>query len=93
MKRSLVLVPIAALALSGCSGMSDTQQRTLSGGAIGAAAGAGIVAIAGANPIWGALGGAVVGAAGGYVYDQYEKSKQREYNAGYQAGKKSTNSN
>ena len=87
MKKALILVPAVAIALSGCSGMSDTQQRTLSGGAIGAAAGAGIVAIAGANPIWGALGGAVVGTAGGYVYDQYEKSKQREYNEGYQAGK------
>lgn len=87
MKKALILVPAVAIALGGCSGMSDTQQRTLSGGAIGAAAGAGIVAIAGANPIWGALGGAVVGAAGGYVYDQYEKSKQREYNEGYQAGK------
>lgn len=87
MKKALILLPAVAIALSGCSGMSDTQQRTLSGGAIGAAAGAGIVAIAGANPIWGALGGAVVGAAGGYVYDQYEKSKQREYNEGYQAGK------
>ena len=92
MKKALVLVPAMAIALTGCSGMSDTQQRTLSGGAIGAAAGAGIVAIAGANPIWGALGGAVVGAAGGYVYDQYEKSKQAEYNSGYQAGKKSTTS-
>lgn len=92
MRKSLLLVPVTALALSGCSGMSDTQQRTLSGGAIGAAAGAGIVAIAGGNPIWGALGGAVVGAAGGYVYDQYEKSKQQEYNSGYQAGKKSSTS-
>jgi len=87
LKKSFLIIPVAALAITGCSGMSDTQQRTLSGGAIGAAAGAGIVAIAGANPIWGALGGAVVGAAGGYVYDQYEKSKQREYNQGYQAGK------
>lgn len=86
-KKSLLMIPVAALALNGCSGMSDTEQRTLSGGAIGAAAGAAIVAIAGANPIWGALGGAVVGTAGGYVYDQYEKSQQREYNAGYQAGK------
>ncbi|MFM8338984.1 MAG: hypothetical protein ACKN9C_03230 [Fluviibacter sp.] len=92
-KKTLLLVPVAALALTGCSGMSDTQQRTLSGGAIGAAGGAAIVAIAGANPIWGALGGAVVGAAGGYVYDQYEKSKQAEYNSGYQAGKKSATTN
>ena len=47
--------------------MSNTQQKMLSGGAIGAAAGAGIVAIAGGNPIWGAIGGAAVGTAGGYL--------------------------
>ena len=93
MKKLLVAIPLAAAFLTGCSGMSTTEQRTLSGGAIGAAAGAGIVAIAGANPIWGAIGGAAVGAVGGYVYDQYEKSKQHEYNAGYQAGKRSATTN
>lgn len=92
-KKTLLIVPATVIALTGCSGMSDTQQRTLSGGAIGAAAGAGIVAIAGGNPIWGAVGGAVVGAAGGYVYDAYEKSKQREYNSGYQAGERAGQSN
>lgn len=91
MKKTMMMVPVAALFLAGCSGMSDTQQRTLSGGAIGAAAGAGITAIAGGNPIWGAVGGAAVGAVGGYAYDSYEKSKQRSYNQGYQAGKKSSN--
>jgi osmotically inducible lipoprotein OsmB len=75
MKKTLMIIPVVAALLSACSGMSTTEQRTLSGGAIGAAAGAGIVAIAGGNPIWGAVGGAAVGAAGGYVYDQYEKSK------------------
>lgn len=92
MKKTLMIVPVVAAFLTGCSGMSDTQQRTLSGGAIGAAAGAGIVAIAGGNPIWGAVGGAAVGAVGGYAYDQYEKSKQKQYNQGYQAGKKAGSS-
>jgi len=76
MKKLIAIIPIVTVLLVGCSGMSNTQQRTLSGGAIGAAAGAGISAIAGANPIWGAVGGAAVGAVSGYVYDQYEKSKQ-----------------
>lgn len=92
MKKTVMIVPVVAALLAGCSGMSDTQQRTLSGGAIGAAAGAGITAIAGGSAIWGAVGGAAVGAIGGYAYDQYEKSKQREYNQGYQAGKKSATS-
>ena len=67
MTKTLVVVPLAAAFLFGCSGMSNTQQKMLSGGAIGAAAGAGIVAIAGGNPIWGAIGGAAVGTAGGYL--------------------------
>jgi len=75
MRKLLMIVPITTALLTGCSGMSNTEQRTLSGGAIGAAAGAGITAIAGGNPIWGAVGGAAIGAVGGYVYDQYEKSK------------------
>ena len=50
MKKTLLALPlVAALALTGCSNMTTTQQRELSGGAIGAAAGAGITAIAGGN--------------------------------------------
>ncbi len=75
MKKFLLLVPVcAALTMSGCSNMNTTQQRELSGGAIGAAAGAGITAIAGGNPIWGAIGGAAVGVLGGYIYDKNQKS-------------------
>ncbi len=74
MKKILLALPlVAALSLSGCSNMSTTQQRELSGGAIGAVAGAGITAIAGGNPIWGAIGGAAVGVLGGYVYDKHEQ--------------------
>ena len=36
--------------LAGCAGMSTTQQRTLSGGAIGAGAGALIGGVAGGSP-------------------------------------------
>ena len=76
MKKILLALPlVAALSLSGCSNMSTTQQRELSGGAIGAVAGAGITAIAGGNPIWGAIGGAAVGVLGGYVYDQHEQGQ------------------
>ena len=44
---SLPLTLAAALALSGCAGMSDTQQRTLSGAGLGAATGAAIGAFSG----------------------------------------------
>lgn len=87
MKKILAITVSTIILITGCSNMSASQQRELSGAAIGAVAGAGIVAIAGGTAIWGAVGGAAVGAAGGYVYDQYEKSKQAEYNSGYQAGK------
>jgi len=76
MKKTLFILPlVAALTLTGCSGMNTTQQRTLSGGAIGAAAGAGITAIAGGNPIWGAIGGAAAGALGGFIYDKHEQGQ------------------
>ncbi len=76
MKRTLLALPlVAALTMTGCSGMTTTQQRERSGGAIGAAAGAGITAIAGGNPIWGAIGGAAVGAVGGFLYDKHEQGQ------------------
>ena len=74
-----------ALAFGGCAGMSDTQQRTLSGAAIGTATGAVVGAATGK---WGwALGGAAAGAAGGYIYDQQKKKEQRAYEQGVQDGK------
>ena len=76
MKKTLLALPlVAALTLTGCSGMNTGQQRELSGGAIGAAAGAGITAIAGGNPIWGAIGGAAVGVLGGYMYNKHEQNQ------------------
>ena len=74
MKR--VLIPVAALALLGtaaCSNMNDTQQRTLSGGAIGAGAGIVGAAITGGCLYCGALIGGAVGAGSGYIYDQIKK--------------------
>jgi osmotically inducible lipoprotein OsmB len=62
----VVVLGMGVLAVAGCSGMTTQQQRTLSGGAIGAAAGAGIAAIAGGPVLLGGLlggaGGAVIGA-------------------------------
>jgi len=72
-KRTLIALPVvAAFAIGGCSNMTQSQQRELSGGAIGATAGAGITAIAGGNPIWGAIGGAAAGTLGGFLYDKHE---------------------
>ncbi|CAH2601949.1 conserved protein of unknown function [Rhodovastum atsumiense] len=63
----VLMVGVAILGLAGCSGLSRTQQRALSGGAIGAAAGVGIAAATGGSSLLlggllGGAGGAVVGA-------------------------------
>lgn len=74
MKRLLLPVALAgALALGGCSGMNDTQQRTLSGAGIGAGAGVAAGLLTGGCISCGALIGGGLGAAGGYIYDQSKK--------------------
>lgn len=86
--RSLLVVLTLAVALAGCSNMTATEQRTLSGGAIGAGSGAIIGAIAG-NAGLGAAAGAGAGLLGGYLYDQYDKEKESAYRQGYEAGQRS----
>ncbi len=55
LKKSLVLLLVAATC--GCAGMSQRQQTTLSGGAIGAGGGALLGAITGGSPAVGAAVG------------------------------------
>lgn len=71
----------AALTLTGCAGLSDTQQRTMTGSLGGAAAGAAIGAIAG-NAGLGALIGAGTGALGGYAYGKHKEAVDRAYQQG-----------
>lgn len=78
MKRSLVSSFVAmALAggflTTGCANMTPTQQRALSGGAIGAASGAAIGSLSGNAGTGAAIGGAT-GALGGWLY---EKDRER----------------
>ncbi len=58
----VMLFFVALTALAGCSGMDRTQQRALSGGAIGAAAGVALTAATGGGNL---LVGGVLGGAGG----------------------------
>jgi hypothetical protein len=84
MRHLLVgLIVVALVALGGCAGMTETQQRTLTGGAGGAAGGAIIGAIAG-NAGLGAAIGAGAGLAGGYLYGKHEEAKQDAYQRGVQ---------
>ena len=76
MKRiTAAIILITFLTTIGCAGMSDQQQRTMTGGVIGAAGGAGIAAIAGGNVGVGAAVGAVAGGLTGYIIG--EKKKQQ----------------
>jgi len=76
MKRTIALVVVAVLLVGSCSGMSNTQQRVLTGGAVGAGSGALIGWAAGCPGCGAAIGGGA-GLVGGYIYDQYEKSRGR----------------
>jgi hypothetical protein len=69
MLRRIALAAAILLPVAGCDGMSRSQQRALSGGAIGAAGGAALGAVTGGSAVTGALiggaGGAAVGALTG----------------------------
>jgi uncharacterized membrane protein YebE (DUF533 family) len=75
MKETIVFILMAFLFFAGCAGMSATEQRVLSGGAIGAGGGALIGAAAGSAAIGAAVGGGA-GLLAGYAYDQYQKSRR-----------------
>ena len=65
--RTLPLLALLALPLAACSGMSATQQRMLSGGAIGAAGGVALTALTGGSLLAGGLIGGAGGAAVGAI--------------------------
>lgn len=69
---SLAFVMAAAIGLSGCAGLDDTQQRTLTGAAGGTAVG-GLLGSFSGNTALGAVLGAGVGGTGGYLYDQSQR--------------------
>ena len=74
MKRIAIVAAVAALAVTvGCTSMTPQQQGTVSGAAIGAAAGAGIAAISGGSG-W---TGAAIGAVAGGVIGNIRGSKQQ----------------
>jgi osmotically inducible lipoprotein OsmB len=68
MLRSFSILAIVGLLLAACG--SSTSDRAISGGGIGAAAGAGTSAVTGGNPIIGGLLGGAAGAATGALTDE-----------------------
>jgi osmotically inducible lipoprotein OsmB len=68
MRRSHAALAIFGLILAACG--SSKTDRAISGGGIGAAAGAGTSAITGGNPVTGGLLGGAAGAAAGALTDE-----------------------
>ncbi len=76
MRQRVSLFPVVitiALLLGACSDMSKTQQRVLSGGAIGAGVGVAGTALTGGCVTCGAVIGGAVGAGAGYLVDLHNK--------------------
>ena len=74
MKRLSLGIMILVLAVTlGCSGMSNTQQKTLSGAGIGAGGGAVLGAVVGGSAVTGAVVGGGVGAITGYILGEGDK--------------------
>lgn len=68
MKHITVVFIVLVLASTfGCSGMSRSQQSTLSGAGIGAGGGAVLGAVTGGSPVTGAVVGGGIGAVTGYI--------------------------
>lgn len=72
------LVLASALVLGGCTGMSDTEQSTVSGGAIGAGVGAVGTALTGGCVSCGAALGGAVGAGAGYLMGKDKEDDKKK---------------
>jgi hypothetical protein len=75
LRPALAITVAAALTLAGCSNMSNTEQRALTGTVGGAGVGA----------IIGAIGGNA--GLGGLIYDHVKKEERAQYDRGYEAGR------
>ena len=73
--RIFIAIALLIATVTGCSHMSATQQRALSGGAIGAGSGAALTVLTGGSVLVGTAIGAGVGTVGGLIYDDMQKNK------------------
>lgn len=86
MRNFTLAFALATFTLAGCAGMSDTEQRALTGTAIGAGGGAIVGAIAG-NAGMGAVIGAGAGLIGGLLVDKSAKNSEAAYRRGVRDGR------
>jgi len=83
--KKFILLSAAAMSLAACADMTPTQQRALTGTAIGAGGGAVLGAIGG-NAGLGAAAGAGAGLLGGLLVDQSRQAQNRAFQQGFVAG-------
>jgi len=74
----VTLIAAAVLALTACSNLDDTQQKVLSGGAVGAGVGTVGTLITGGCVPCGTVIGAAVGAGTGYALDYLDKNTKSD---------------
>lgn len=77
MTRRYLLTALFAVFISGCTGMSQREQSTLSGGAIGAGGGAILSGASGGRPAVGAALGGAAGALTGYILGDKDSRKRK----------------
>jgi hypothetical protein len=93
MRRFALILPIAALGLSGCGGgglqpitITPNEERLAIGTAAGALGGLAIGSLTAQAGV-GALIGAGVGVAAGALYNHHLEQQRQEYQAGYNAAR------
>jgi uncharacterized protein YcfJ len=88
MSLRLAATVAGVLLLAGCTDMTDTQQRALTGTVGGAAVG-GVIGAIGGNAGLGMAVGAGAGLAGGLIFDSVKRNEQAAFQNGYSAGRRS----
>ena len=86
--NKLLLLAAVALPIVACADMTPTQQRALTGTAIGAGGGAVLGAIGG-NAGLGAVAGAGAGLVGGLLVDRSRQAQDSAFQEGFAAGQQS----
>ncbi|MBV8455043.1 MAG: hypothetical protein JO122_00320 [Acetobacteraceae bacterium] len=86
--KKLLLLAVGGVMLASCADMTPTQQRALTGTAIGAGGGAVIGAIGG-NAGLGAAAGAGAGLIGGLLVDRSRQAQDAAFQQGFAAGRQS----
>jgi hypothetical protein len=86
--NKLLMLAAVVLPVAACADMTPTQQRALTGTAIGASGGAVIGAIGG-NAGLGAIAGAGAGLVGGLLVDRSRQAQDSAFQQGFTAGQQS----